>query len=157
MGRKRKWHIEKPRSTKLHPMPYGLQVWSLKRLFNKLNPKGDFDDIDLDYIDPTAQFFENVKVIKEAHPRYRWVIPREKKKAPIKDRIHWKRRCVKSMNMDIYTLRVPIQWHTVKKKCKSKNELSTWTWKKRYGRIQVIVDEKWIGEEATIIVRIPCQ
>jgi hypothetical protein len=147
-----KWGIPILHEKHKRPMPEGLQIYNLKRLFYKLNPGGNFEDIDLDLIDPTASFPENLEIIKGENWRYRWEIKKRKKKARVKNIIHWKHRCPNGTHY--YTSSVPIKQHAMTIKQKN-SKGRTKEYKKLYGRIQVIVDKKWIGRDAKIIVRIP--
>jgi hypothetical protein len=132
-------------------MPEGLQIYNLKRLFYKLNPEADFDDVDLDALDPEATFPENIGFIKEENRRFRWDIPRGKE-TQVRDLRIWTPHV--SSSLMIWTTSVPIKRQNMRIVRKNKAG-SKRIYKKTYGRIQVTVDKEWIGREAKIIVRIP--
>ena len=148
--------IPKHRNEKKREMPIGFQIWNIKRLFEAANAGLSSDYIDFDLIDNEASYSENLEIIKEGHPQFRWKAPKEMKKSPAKEKIHWIKHSTDSYV--VYMAKVPIKSHIIKRKVRSKRIGETkYVWHKHYGRIQVVVDKEWIGEDATVIVRMPQQ
>ena len=53
-------------------MPLGLQKYTITKIFNKLNPDEEPDDLDWDNLDKGATFHENLNNMKNGHPRFNW-------------------------------------------------------------------------------------
>jgi hypothetical protein len=53
-------------------MPLGLQKYTILKIFNKLNPDAEPDNLDWDNLDTVCCFSENYHNMANAHPDYVW-------------------------------------------------------------------------------------
>jgi len=143
--------MPKPIRRKYRRMPIPLQIYNFKRLFLRANddlddPYAEMDNIDWKAsLDKTLHFRENLHNFEEEYPQYRWTVPK-KKKALEKIKHEWKKFAVRDKFV-VYTTKVKIKPHKVKAKHRTY----------LHGRIQVTVDQKWIGHKATVSLRIPAE
>lgn len=162
MSRKRKSAQIKPRKLKYgelkyrysRVMPKALQIYTYKRIFLSANadledPEAEMENVDWEsVIDDTLTFGENRQNLEENYPQYSWESPKEERKHK------WQSEY--SDDSVVYTTEVAIKPHEVKREYDTQLQ-GTKSRNYRHGRIQVTVDERWIGHKAKISVRIPAK
>lgn len=136
-------------------MPIALQIYTFKRIFlstNLGNPRAALDDIDFyGILDSGVPFEDNLENLERKLPEYCWRVPKRKSST----KTTWHQRLSKTdPNYDIYTTKVTIKQGKVKRKYRTRFYMKKRAIYQR-GRIQVTVSKKWIGREATIIVKVP--
>ena len=67
------FNIREPMTDRV--MPLGLQKHTILKVFNRLNPDAEPDDLDWDHLDGKCSFAENLWNMKQGHPRYVWDEP----------------------------------------------------------------------------------
>lgn len=152
-------------------MPLGLQKYNIKRIFNRLNPNEEPDNLDWDVLDSECCFSENRDNMKRGNPQYKWD-PLEHiiRKAEAQEKAYNER-----LRMDA-GLDPEYSEENSEESFSKKNPDTNWQVeqtdlgethstiveikphtagkgkKYHYGRIQLIVDPSWVGFKAKITV-----